>query len=202
MTSIWYKHPVLYNLGMRLVHGKKLEERFRYIAGVIGRNKSVLDLGAGTCDLVRQLHRSCRYEAWDMNPSFCGYYSRRGINLKRRNILDFSKYPGADVIVLVDILHHVNPKHRILLKECIRQARMKVIVSEGYKGTETNRYYQFVKIRKMLKIDGLIGDRDGINDKLHDNNILPERELRAFLKEFGDCSIRKMGMSLVAVYEK
>jgi SAM-dependent methyltransferase len=202
MTSIWYKHPALYNLGMHLVHGKKLKDRFKYIADMIGKDKSVLDLGAGTCDLVRQLHKSCVYEAWDMNDSFVRYYSRKGVNLKKKNILDFDKYPSADVIVLVDVLHHVNPKHKLLLKECIKRAKLKVIVSEGYKGPETNSYYKFVKIRKLLKIDGLLGDRDGINDELHDNNILPEHELRAFLKNFGDCSIRKMGMSLVATYEK
>jgi len=44
-----YKFPKVYNLFVKIIHRKKLSERYKFISKIIGKNKRVLDLGCGTC---------------------------------------------------------------------------------------------------------------------------------------------------------
>lgn len=153
MKSLPYRFPHLYDIGIKILLGSILTLRYTKIAQEIGKNKEVLDLGCGTAQLCNYLD-SCEYTGWDLNDSFVKYCRKRGLNVYKRNIFEFSEYPESDYIVFCDILHHVTPKDELLVKEAAKRA--KVIAVEPCSQRKLPRALVFL-------YDQLIGDADGIN---------------------------------------
>lgn len=153
MTSISYRVPQLYEIGVKILHGNTLPLRYSKIAQEIGRNKKVLDLGCGTALLYPYLD-SCEYMGWDLNDSFVRYCQKKGLNVNKKDIFQFSEYPPCDYIVLCDILHHVFPRDELLLKEAVKKAN--VIAVEPCSKRRLPKPLVFL-------YDQVIGDADGIN---------------------------------------
>jgi len=202
MTAIWYKHPKFYEFGMKIIHGKEFYKRFERISRIIGKNKSVLDLGAGSFTLARFLDKSCSYEGWDLNKVFTKYYKKKGLNVKYKNCLDYKDYPIVDSITLIDILHHIGEKRGILIEKCLAHANNKLIICEPYKGKESRFYWFLVWLRQNLKLEKLIGDYDGINEQDYGYDIMKKNDLINFLRYYGDCKIVKKDMNIIAIYNK
>ena len=203
MPSIWYYHPLLYELGAILLQGNRYRNVLSHVAQIVGENKSVLDLGAGTCTLASLLHSSCTYEGWDLNRKFVDYYQRRGINVKFMDCLDYEKYPVADCISLGNMLHHVAPDQSFLLERCLEHAKEQVVVLELYRGVEQRPiYWRLVRLREILGLEKIIGDWDGINARFDRYPLMSKDELRGFLERHGQCAITELdNMSmLLAVY--
>ena len=153
MKSLPYKLPQLYDIGIKVLLGNTLSLRYCRIGQEIGSKKRVLDLGCGTAMLYPYLD-SCEYTGWDLNDFFVKYCQKKGLNVFKMDIFQFSKYPESDYIVLCDILHHVVPKDELLLKEAVKKA--KVIAVEPCSKRRLPRPLIFL-------YDQLIGDADGIN---------------------------------------
>lgn len=153
MTSIPYKVPQLYEIGIKILHGNTLPLRYSKVAQEIGRTKRVLDLGCGTAMLYSYLD-SCEYIGWDLNDSFVRYCQKKGLNVYKMDIFQFSEYPACDYIVCCDILHHVFPKDELLLKEAVKKAD--VIAVEPCSKRRLPKPLVFL-------YDQVIGDADGIN---------------------------------------
>lgn len=201
MPALWYHHPRLYIFGMTLIHGKEFRNRFKRIAKIIGKNKSVLDLGAGPPMLYYFLGKGCKYEGWDLNKKFVDYYNKRGINMKLCDCLDYHNYPDVDCIVLCDILHHVAPNQSVLLRNALKKTKEIVIVCEPFKGKENPFYWFSVKVRQKIGLERIFGDFDGINKKCHHYPIMSKKELINFLNSHGECKIIKKKISLTALYK-
>lgn len=202
MTSIWYKHPSFYESGMKIIHGRDFYKRFEEIAQIIGKNKSVLDLGAGAFTLARFLDKSCSYEGWDLNKTFVEYYRKKRLNVKHRNCLDFGNYPPVDCITLIDILHHVGKNRGLLIEKCLAHTKEKLIICEPYKGKESGFYWFLVWLRQTLKLERLVGDYDGINEQGHGYYIMKKNDLIDFLRSYGNCKIIRKYMNIIAIYDK
>lgn len=195
MTAIPYLHPKLYHLLLLVCHGRNLSRRYKTIAREIGHNKSVFDLGCGIGLLAKCLHRSCTYIGWDLNKRFIRYVRRNGRNVDLRDVFDSANYPQNDVSVIVDVLHHIVPKERILIKAILKKTK-KLIVVEPYEA------FPFPLPEPILKFfDAIFGDGDGINPyyhrvKWHYSKV----ELQEYFRELGANKIEELGMDIMAIF--
>ncbi len=181
--SLMYRSGRVYNFLSNKIYD--VRGKYFFISKLIGKNKKILDLPCGTGFLTRFLHPSNIYEGWDINNRFLnklkkdwmrGKSKMKYISVKQKNILDFHNYSEekVDVIVLCDILHHINPSHFTLVENAKIHAR-KVIVCEpiAVKPKDIKAYTRFIRIflkigkffpEKLYKlIDFLFLDNDGVN---------------------------------------
>jgi len=181
--SLMYRSGRVYNFLSNKIYD--VRRKYLSISKLIGKNKHILDLACGTGFLTRFLHPSNIYEGWDINHRFLTKLKKdwmRGktktiyISVKQKNILDFHNYSEekVDVIVLCDILHHINPSHFTLVENAKIHAR-KVIVCEpiAVKPKDIKANTRFIRIflkigklfpEKLYKlIDFLFLDNDGVN---------------------------------------
>jgi SAM-dependent methyltransferase len=193
MKSLPYRNPHLYELGLRLLHGKTLDQRYRRISEKIGAGKSVLDLGCGTGLLFTYLH-ACTYIGWDLNPSFIEYCRKKGLNVFQKDVRHHEEYPECDYIVFCDTLHHIVPQDECILRAAIEKAP--VIAVEPW-------YTRRIPRCLLFAYDQLIGDSDGINsyeDRMkwnHTYDSLKEKFLR-----LGASHTEPMDGFLLAFFEK
>lgn len=202
MASIFYRYPRIYELMIKVMHGKNLEKRYRIISQEIGKC-SVLDIGCGTSILKKFLDPECDYEGFDLNQKFINFAAKRKINARRQSIFDFDNYVKKDIIVACDILHHIYPKHKDLIHKISKFAGQKIIVCEPfYRSLKENTI-----LRKIEHNLGLIFDNDGFNCSKDKRNQrwYTERELRNFffsqIKHRKSLKIRKIGNDIIAIYE-
>ncbi len=193
MTSLMYRFPRLYNLLLKLVHGKYLPIRYKEIARIIGKNKKVLDLGCGTCLLYKYLDTSCSYEGWDLNEHFIK--NNKGINVKLKDAFDYNNYPKTDVIVISDLLHHITPRHEELIRNAQGRTK-KLIILEPHVNFYTNN-----KIKWVYKLlDKMFGDDDGFNS--FDNRskwFKNKKEVYNFFMKFKPKMIKEIGLDYLVV---
>jgi SAM-dependent methyltransferase len=199
MKGLIYHFPRFYELVLKIIHRGNAEKRYEHIASKIKKNETVLDLGCGTGILNRFIEK-CKYLGFELNGKFVKYAKKKGFNVIRKNIFDFSSYPKKiDTIVLCDVLHHVYPRHKFLLEK-IRGFAKKIIVCEPYENEKDNI------LRKLVRVIGIVIDFDGYNSilkKIH-GRWYSKRGLVSFfknsIKDRRDLSIKEIGKDLIAVY--
>lgn len=183
MSSIPYLSPRIYKIWQRVVD-REMDEQYKEIARVVGKNKRVFEPGCGPALLFSYLPDGCSYVGWDLNKKFVEYARRKGINVYQRDIFDFKKYPQSDVIVVCDLLHHIFPRDKLFIEEA-RKRTKKLIVVEPYK---TSRF-SFLPYPILYFYDRIIGDDDGINCFYHRKEWKFEKA--GYLKEY----FQKLGAS-------
>lgn len=206
MKSIYYTFPWLYEYVMLKIYCK-ISNRYHFISKLIGKDKSVLDLGCGSGILSDFLYPTCKYIGWDLNKKFVDYGTKRGRNLKCKNIFNFNDYPKVDIIVLNGVLHHVYNKSSLLIHETRKKSRkMVIVVEDSFHGVEREvfLYNVFLKIRKSIKIiDVIFGDHDGINKielkKLYET-FSNKKQIKSFFRKQGKCKIFEDKICIYAVY--
>jgi len=60
--TIMYRYPQVYDLVVRIIHGKSLKKRYEIIGKEIGEHKKVFELGCGTSMVYPFLYKGCEYE--------------------------------------------------------------------------------------------------------------------------------------------
>jgi len=197
MTAIMYRYPKLYNLAVRIIHGKSLKKRYEVIAEEIGENKKVFELGSGTALVYTFLHKGCEYLGWDLNERFLRFCRKRGLKVVKKNIFDFEDYPDSDVVLICDVLHHLVPNHEMLLVEALKRSK-KLIVSEPAIFSKPSEIFKPIAVF----FNYFLGDYDGINrpqSQLEwDYN---EEKLRAFFQRLGCTRTIKVGWDMIAVFD-
>lgn len=151
MTSMLYQSPKIYNFALSIMHRSTLQKRYEVISNHIDENESVLDIGCGTCMLSNFVDGE--YSGIDMNDRFIKYGRKRGLNIYNQNIFSFNKYHLFDNCIIVDVLHHISPRHEEFLKWVIKKSKNKVIVCEPY--TPDRRHKIIDKISQWLDYDGI-----------------------------------------------
>jgi SAM-dependent methyltransferase len=187
----------VYDRVLGLVHGSSLVERYKKIAGEIGKGKRVFDLACGTGMLHNFLDKSCSYVGWDCNKKFVEYCRKKGLNVYKRDMFDYAGYPKSDVIVLCDILHHICPRDKEVVEHALRNTGKLIVV-------EPLKPYRLKLPKKLLKIyDRFFGDSDGVNrfeDRIKWN--FSEEGLVNYFNSFRECKTQKMNLDVIAVYER
>jgi len=204
MASIFYKNSFLYDLMLKFVHGNHLKKRYSLISGLIGKKGKVFELGCGTSMIYPYLAKSVEYEGWDLNKKFIDDSMKKGLNVKLKSVFEYKSYPKADVVLIIDVLHHIFPRHEELIKKAKKSAK-KVIIVEPFNSSDnfldrikTSKKSFFFPIVKLF--NKLIGDNDGINrpDVLFDWNY-DKKSLESFFKKIGAKKTMPLGSDLIAI---
>ena len=191
-TSISYKSAKAYNILISIVDRGITENKFSRIAEIIGKNKKVFELGCGTGFLHDYLDKGCSYIGCDLNKNFIDDCRRRGLKVFQKNVFDFDDYPKSDVIVISDVLHHIAPRDKELIREAKKRTKQ-IIVTEP---TERLKYGNSKIWFYAYKIfDKFLGDNDGINSFEDRKNwgFNNEQDVREYLKEFSPKKIIFLG---------
>lgn len=188
ISSPLYWSGSVYHAGLWLMHGKGIDRRCKYIAGML--DDSVVDVGCGTGILADYIPPGRKYLGIDLNERFLRYAKKKGRNVMRQDALTFDRYSDYDACVIMDMLHHINPRHKEFVERVLSDVRKRVIICEPFEVPDRN------PITKSLV---RIIDSDGTN--------LPEEwmdkeSLREFYDSFGPKSVVNMGQAMIAVYDK
>jgi SAM-dependent methyltransferase len=181
--SGWY-----YGAGIRLMHGRNLHRRYRYIASLSG--ESILDVGCGTGALADYLPDDSWYLGIDLNDSFLRHGRRRGRNVMKQDALTFERFSEFDVCVIMDLLHHINPRHEEFLERVLDEVKRRVIICEPFEVPDRHPI-----TRKLVSMI----DNDGTN---HPDEWMDKESLLEFYNRFGPDRVEEVGQAVIAVYEK
>lgn len=158
MKSIFYRYPLLYDLGIRFLYFDGL----KILKDIIGKKKSVFEPACGYGRMTRYIHSDCSYSGIDLNSDFIAYGRKKKRNIEMGNVLDHTKYREADTVLLCDILHHLKTGDiRKLLSIAVQFAREKVVIIEPTFVTIATKKNIFSRL--IGKIMATI-DSDGINE--------------------------------------
>lgn len=185
---------------LKIMHGKNLKERYNFIADQIGENDFVLDLGCGTGLLADHL-KDKRYRGIDVNNDFIRFAKSKGHDVVNSDIFEFDKYPSSvDVIVLVDMLHHITPQESELMKRLSEMDMKKIIVSEPIPTIQKENFYNWV-----AKLIYRIFDDDGHNEmkarleRFQESKAGVENMVRDSIKRRYELTSKTFGCDLIMV---
>jgi hypothetical protein len=132
--SIFYSRPWIYKAGLRLIHGKNLDRRYRLIADRIGPGQSVLEPACGPALLPDYLPDPRLYSGFDINERFVAHAQKKGIDAVVGDARDPDCYRISDAVVLCDALHHIGPdEEKQVLEFSLNSALRRLIVCEPSK---------------------------------------------------------------------
>ena len=195
MAALPYLHPALYYIFLFTLHRKTLNRRYKFVAKEVGHNKLVFELGCGPGFLAEYLDKSCTYTGWDMNKKFVKHAISKGRNVKLKNIFSFADYPKNDVCVIVDVLHHITPNEKTIVKNALIKTK-KLIIIEPYKAFN-------LPLPKLVRkyYDRFLGDWDGINPYINREKWdYSKEDLKEYFTELGANKVTDMGKDVIAVF--
>jgi hypothetical protein len=125
-----YRRAGAYKFGLRAVHGRQLDQRYEYMAEMIGSGVKVLEPLCGPALLPDYL-RNCSYAGFDLNEKFVEHAAKADLDVRLRDATDPRAYERSDVVVLCDALHHLTPEQeKRVLQLSFESARRKLIVCD------------------------------------------------------------------------
>jgi SAM-dependent methyltransferase len=128
MKSIFYRYPLLYDLGMIFIYFDGL----KILKDIVGRGKSVFEPGCGYGRMKKYLYPDCSYSGVDLNETFIEYGKKRNRDIDIGDALDERWYRESDTILLCDIIHHLNGQKHDLVSAAVKFAREKVVIIEPW----------------------------------------------------------------------
>ncbi len=174
---------------MHAFHGNGLGRRYEHILKFVSPKDSVLDVGCGTGTFQSYLNGN-DYLGLELNDNFISYAKGKNRNVIKQDATTFDRYGDFDVCIVIDFLHHLNPKHGELMEKALSGIRKRVIVCEPY---EFSGRHPIVK--ELIKIL----DSDGMNNSGEWGN---RGELLKFYEKFKPSRVDELDHSIIAVYEK
>jgi SAM-dependent methyltransferase len=154
MKSIFYRYPLLYDLGMIFIYFDGL----KILKDIVGRGKSVFEPGCGYGRMKKYLYPDCSYSGVDLNETFIEYGKKRNRDIDIGDALDERWYRESDTILLCDIIHHLNGQKYDLISAAIKFAREKVVIIEPWFvdiGAKRNVFSRLVgKFMAAMDADG------------------------------------------------
>lgn len=206
--SFFYSGPRIYQLGLKLIHGSNLNERYNYISDQIGRERSVLEPACGPGLLPEFLDPSNYYHGFDINERFIQYAKKKGLDVHLGDANDASSYSSSDVVVLCDALHHMGlDNERAVLERSLNSAIQKLIICDPFKDYYLQMFPQwFPGARQFLENWYDYIERDGSN-QVRLRNIRTRKELEeVMMAGFGIIpkgvkrDLKNIGEDLIVTY--
>jgi SAM-dependent methyltransferase len=151
--------------------------------------ESVLDVGCGTGVLADYLPDDKYYLGIDLNERFLKFAKKRGKNVMMQDALTFERYSEFDVCFIMDVLHHINPRHEAFVERVLDEVQKRVVICEPFEVPSHPITKKFVRII----------DDDGTNQP---EDWMDRDTLREFYGQYDPIQINEMGNSMIAVYEK
>jgi len=195
--SIFYRFPLLYIWGIRLIHKSNFSKRYQYISSFVKERELVLEPGCGPALLADFLPEGADYKGFDTNQDFVNHAIKKHPEVFLGNVLDSDNYCKAAVVVICDVLHHINPIDRKkLIRNCYRSAGEIFIICDPGKNINNKPNILYPIWKRLTEW----GEKDGTNnfkyeyfltrDQLFDEidhgfGIIPSSEKREVM-EIGD----------------
>ncbi|MEA3429676.1 MAG: class I SAM-dependent methyltransferase [Nanoarchaeota archaeon] len=180
-----YRHPIIYTLYLRCsLPLRQLSKRMKLISRIAGKNKTILDVACGPAHLYDYLDNTNHYSGFDLNKKFIDYAIKKyKLNLKIGDATDSKAYKKSDVVILLDILHHLTDiKRKVTINNSFSNAIEKVIICEPYVPDFFKKKGLLVRFAKMVFE---YFERDGYNKVTIDIGLYKEQLRRALLNHFG-----------------
>jgi len=177
MKGIPYLHPFLYKLTMKILNLGHYKKKYNFLKKEIG-DLTVLDVGCGDCELANYIKKE-NYSGWDTNEIF--------VKKAVRN----SNFPKVDCIVFSEVLHHLQPDYKKIIKKAIDNSK-KVIIIEPVSHVASSKN---IILSFMGKAFNYNGQKDSV--------VIPieKEELIKLGKEFNSKIIKTEGRLLLMVFE-
>jgi hypothetical protein len=202
--SVFYKSPFLYKLGLKFLHRENFSKRYKYLANLVEKGDSVLEPACGPGILADFLPKDCFYYGFDLNEKFINYCFSRNLRVLLKNALDPESYFPVDVVICVDLLHHLRPGERKLaIENCWQAAKKKLIICEPFLQKSQKEW-----LNKLNKQWFEYIERDGTNkpklEDMWDKDTLEKQMLEGFgiIPKHFPREITKIGKDLIAIYFK
>jgi len=158
--SIFYRHPLLYDIGIHFLYLNRL----KVLKDIVGHGRRVFEPACGFGRMIKYLYPDCTYSGIDLNETFVGFGRKKNRDIRMGDILEEENYRPADVILLCDILHHLQKPEMHRLFRIAGKFAKKIVVIEP----------TFVALAaKKNSLSHLLGklmtrvDSDGFNEITH-----------------------------------
>ena len=199
--SLMYRHPGIYNLIVKILHGNALDERYKIIAREIGINKKVMDVGCGTGNLAKFLNKKCSYSGLDLNENFVAYAKNNGFNVKVGDLTDEKNYSQCDVAVICDVLHHIIPDDKKIVEICKNKSKRTIICEPFHETVFIDKILN--KFRNSKLFHNLFGEADGINDfdDMKEWNSYGKDDVLKIMKCYGAKKTLVVGNDVIGIIE-
>ena len=195
--SIFYKFPLLYIWGLKWIHKSNFVKRYRYISSVVRKGDLVLEPGCGPSILADFLPLGSFYKGFDANQDFVNHSRKRHPGVSLGDVLNFNNYCIAAVVVVCDVLHHINPVDRKkFIQNCYRSAdNMFIICDPGKKMNHMPNYLYLIwkRITEWSEKDGTNNfkyeqylTRDELIDEIDNGFDIIPSSVKREIKEIGD----------------
>lgn len=206
-TSLFYRKPLLYSVGMKLYHRQGFRDRYRFMASFAHAGDTVLEPGCGPAPFASFLSKDVQYRGFDTNENFIAYAAKRfpKAHIYVGNVLDPLSYSDADVVVACDVLHHLPKEERSRFVKYCFDATQKyfIICEEGRHGNQTQGI-----LYPVQKLIFALHESDGTNaPKLEE--VWTKKELQQQITEGFDViphtiarSVKEIGRDSIIVFQK
>ena len=158
--SVFYRHPRLYDLGIHFLYLNRL----KIVKEIVGHGQSVFEPACGFGRMKKYLYPDCAYAGIDLNEKFIRFGRRKNRDIRLGNILEEENYRQADVVLLCDILHHLQ-RHDIhrLARIAGKFAKRIVIIEPTFVALAANKNtFSHLLGKLMTRVDA-----DGFNEISH-----------------------------------
>lgn len=155
--ALIFRSPWLYSMSIRLLHF----DGFKKVKEIIGKEKKVFEPACGFGRLQKYLPPCCSYSGIDLNETFINFGRKRGLDIRKGDVIKEKNYIESDIIILCDILHHLTmDKIQKIVSIAKKFAKEKVVIMEpAFVGVASGKgFFSRFLAKVFAKVD-----YDGIN---------------------------------------
>jgi hypothetical protein len=118
-------------MAMRLLYGRRFNDRYRAVAAAVPAGCSVVDVCCGDAYLYRHFlsQKAVIYQGLDINATFVRWLLQRGISARQFDARR-DPIPQADVVLMLSALYQFIPDEEKILSKMVAAARRFVILAE------------------------------------------------------------------------
>ena len=158
-TKLIYRHPLLYEVVMRLLYGRHYRSRSLAIADLIEPESSVLDLCCGSGLLYHQYlwPKNVTYTGLDVSRPFVEALNKQGVRAMEWDLQSPAPLPRADYVTMQSSLCYFLPDPVPVIERMLAAANKAVIIAEPIRNLSTSRSPLVARI--AVKLSGPGGDR-------------------------------------------
>ncbi len=127
-ASLPFRFPIIYDIVIFFFNARREK---KILQELVGKNKTVLDVGCGYGRYKDFIDPSCKYYGFDLNEIFVKYAQKRGCDVIVGDVLDPEVYKKSDVVMVIDLLHHLPTKNMTeVIELAVKNCCEKLIIIE------------------------------------------------------------------------
>lgn len=203
--SIIYRFPLLYIWGLKWIHKSNFSKRYQYISSFVKKGDLVLEPGCGPAILANFLPQGAYYQGFDTNQHFVNYAKKRHSRVSLGDVLDPKSYFKAPVIVVCDVLHHIDPVDRkLFIQNCYSSADELFIICDPGKKINHKPNILYPLWKRLSEWS----EKDGTNNFKYEYFLTRDQLFNEIDNGFGVIpssvkrEVKEIGDDIIAIYFK